>query len=140
MRYAGQEHTVATRFDPVAGLDALFAAFHAAHEQAYTFRLDGTRVELVTFHLAAEIDTPRIGMPEIAAAGRLEDALVGRRVLHDGGNAAVPAPVYARDRLPAHARFDGPALVDEPTTTTVVLPGQRAQLDRFGLILIEDTR
>ena len=67
MRYVGQEHTVATRFDPSAGLDALLAAFHAAHEQAYTFRLLDTGVELVTFHLAAELDTPRVGMPEIAS-------------------------------------------------------------------------
>ena len=61
MRYVGQEHTVSTRCDPSAGIDALFAAFHAAHEKAYTFRLTDTGVELVTFHLAAELDTPRVG-------------------------------------------------------------------------------
>jgi len=140
MRYAGQEHTVATPFDPDAGLDGLFAAFHAAHEQAYTFRLDGTNVELVTLHLAAEIDTPRIGMPEISGAGRLPDALIGRRNLHVGADAPVLAPVYDRDRLPAGAQFDGPALVDEPTTTTVILSGQRLRVDRFGLLLIEEIR
>ena len=67
MRYAGQEHTVATQFEPGAGFDALLAAFHAAHEKAYTFRLADTKAELVTFHLTAEIDTPRVGLPEIAA-------------------------------------------------------------------------
>jgi hypothetical protein len=70
MRYAGQEHTVATHFEPGAGFDALLAAFHAAHERAYTFRLPDTKAELVTFHLTAEIDTPRVGLPEIAVKGR----------------------------------------------------------------------
>ena len=110
MRYAGQEHTVATHFEPGAGLDALLAAFHAAHEKAYTFRLPDTKVELVTFHLTAEIDTPRVGLPEIAVKGTAADAIVGQRELYTGDDGVVLAPVYDRDRLPAGAIFDGPAL------------------------------
>ena len=75
MRYAGQEHTVATPFEPGAGFDALLAAFHAAHEKAYTFRLPDTKAELVTFHLTAEIDTPRVGLPEIGTKGTAADAV-----------------------------------------------------------------
>jgi N-methylhydantoinase A len=138
MRYVGQEHTVPTRVDPEAGLGALFEAFHAAHEQAYTFRLADTGVELVTFHLAAEIDTPRVGMPEIAGGGTLDDALIGRRELHDGEAGPALVPVFDRDRLPAGASFDGPALIEEPTSTTLVLAGQRAAVDRHGLIVIEE--
>ena len=138
MRYAGQEHTVSTRFAPGVCLASLFEAFHAAHEQAYTFRLADTGVELVTFHLAAEIDTPRIGMPEIAVEGTLEDAIIGRRELHSGEDGTAVALVFDRDRLPPGARFEGPALVEEPTTTTVVLAGQCARIDRFGLLLIEE--
>jgi N-methylhydantoinase A len=138
MRYVGQEHTVSTRCDPSAGIDALFAAFHATHEKAYTFRLTDTGVELVTFHLAAELDTPRVAMPEFAADGTIDDAIVGRRELHAGDDKVALAPVYDRDRLPAGASFDGPALVEEATTTTVVRAGQRAAIDRFGLLSIEE--
>ena len=138
MRYAGQEHTVATQFLPGAGFDALLAAFHAAHEKAYTFRLPDTKAELVTFHLAAEIDTPRVGIPEVAVDGTAGDAIVGQRELHTGDDGVVLAPVYDRDRLPAGAVFEGPALVEEETTTTVVWAGQRAGVDRFGLLSIED--
>ena len=138
MRYAGQEHTVATQFLPGAGFDALLAAFHAAHEKAYTFRLPDTKAELVTFHLAAEIDTPRVGIPEVAVDGTAGDAIVGQRELHTGDDGVVLAPVYDRDRLPAGAIFEGPALVEEATTTTVVWAGQRAAVDRFGLLSIED--
>jgi N-methylhydantoinase A len=138
MRYAGQEHTVSTRFEPGAGLDALFAAFHAAHERAYTFRLEDTAVELVTFHLAAEIDTPRVGMPEVTADGAIGDAIIGRRELHAGNDRVVLATVYDRERLPAGASFEGPALVEEATATTAVGAGQRAAVDRFGLLAIEE--
>ncbi len=138
MRYVGQEHTVSTWLDPRAGLDAALAAFHAAHEKTYTFRLDGTGVEQVTFHLTAEIDTPRIGMPEISMISSVEEAIVGRRELHVGGREAALATVYDRDRLPAGASFSGPALIEEATATTAVLPGQRVTIDRFGLLLIEE--
>jgi N-methylhydantoinase A len=138
MRYAGQEHTVATQFRPGAGFDALLAAFHVAHERAYTFRLADTKAELVNFHLTAEIDTPRIGIPEIAAGGTADDAMTGRRELHVGDGGMVLAPVYDRERLRAGAAFEGPALVEEPTTTSVVWAGQRASVDRFGLLSIEE--
>jgi N-methylhydantoinase A len=140
MRYAGQEHTVSTRIDPKAGPDAALAAFHAAHEKAYTFRLSDTGVEQVTFHLTAEIDTPRIGMPETSAAGLIEEAVVGHREVHIGEQGPVSATVYDRDRLPAGASFSGPALIEEATATTAVLPGQRVSVDRFGLLLIEEAR
>ena len=138
MRYVGQEHTVSTRCDRSAGLDALFAAFHAAHEKAYTFRLMDTGVELVTFHLAAELDTPRVGIPEVGADGSAAEAIIGRRELHAGDDKVALATVYDRDRLPAGANFDGPAVVEEATTTTIVLAGQRAAIDRFGLLSIEE--
>jgi N-methylhydantoinase A len=138
MRYGGQEHTVSTRIDPEAGLDAALAAFHATHERTYTFRLDDTAVEQVTFHLTAEIDAPRIGMPQISSAGSLEEAVIGRRKLHAGQDTAVFATVYDRERLPAGASFLGPALIEEATATTAVLPGQCVAVDRFGLLLIKE--
>ncbi len=138
MRYAGQEHAVATRCDPEAGLAALAEAFHAAHEQAYTFRLEGTGVELVTFHLAAEMDAPRIDMPTMPPGGTLAEACRGRRMLDEGEGEPAEAPVFARDRLPAGAELSGPALIEEATSTTLVLAGQRDRVDRFGLLLIEE--
>jgi N-methylhydantoinase A len=139
MRYSGQEHAIATRLDPGAGFGELLAAFHAAHERAYTFRLDDTPVELVTYHLAAEIDAPQIGMPEIAASGDPQAAWLRARELSEGG-AEAPASVYDRDRLPAGTVLRGPVLIEEPTTTTLVLESQTVTVDRHGLLIIEEVR
>ncbi len=92
----------------------------------------------MTFHLTAEIDTPRVGLPEIVMKGTAADAIVGQRELYTGDDGVVLAPVYDRDRLPAGAIFEGPALAEEATTTTVVWAGQRASVDRFGLLSIEE--
>jgi N-methylhydantoinase A len=140
MRYAGQEHTVATPYDPaMSRVDELLEAFHIAHEKAYTFRLQDAGVELVTFLLGAELDTPRVDLPDLVVKTSVADALIGRRELYLGEAEGMRrADVYDRDRLPPGATFQGPALIEEPTTTTLVLPGQNASIDRFGLLLIEE--
>ncbi len=46
-------------------------------------------------------------------------------------------PIYDRDRLPAGSRIHGPALVQEYASTTVVAPGDRLIVDRFGNLDIE---
>ncbi len=140
MRYAGQEHTVATPFDPNAeSAEALLEAFHARHEQTYTFRLSDTDVELVTYHLGAELDTPRVDLPEIDTAATVASALIGDLEVHLGGDGGSRrANVYDRERLPAGTVLDGPVLIEEPTATTLVLAGQRASIDRFGLVIIEE--
>ena len=46
-------------------------------------------------------------------------------------------PVYARDSLAAGARIDGPALIEEYASTTVMLPGDRMTVDTHGNLVIE---
>jgi N-methylhydantoinase A len=140
MRYAGQEHTVAAPYDPaMRSVDELLEVFHVTHEKAYTFRLPDAGVELVTFQLGAELDTARVGLPDLAVKTTMAEALIGRRELYLGEAEGMRrADVYDRDRLPPGAMLPGPALIEEPTTTTLVLPGQNASIDRFGLLLIEE--
>ena len=51
--------------------------------------------------------------------------------------ATLKTPAYARDGLKAGNRIAGPALIEEHASTTVLLPGDRMQVDRFGNLLIE---
>ncbi len=46
-------------------------------------------------------------------------------------------PVYDRVHLGAGARIDGPAVIEEMSATTLVLPGQRTRIDGAGNILID---
>ena len=45
-------------------------------------------------------------------------------------------PVYQRDLLPLGAQFDGPAIVEQPDTTTVVYPGFTCRVDEAGNLLL----
>ena len=46
-------------------------------------------------------------------------------------------PVYRRERLPLEATIDGPALIEQLDTTTVLEPGSRARLDRLGNLVVK---
>ena len=140
MRYAGQEHAVTVPIDlERTSRDSLLDAFHAAHERAYTFRLADTPVELVTFRLTATADVARPELTPWEAAGRSADAAArgGRRV-DFGEDGRHETRVFDRDLLPPGFEADGPLIVEEPSSTTLVCPGQRVRVDELGFLRITE--
>jgi N-methylhydantoinase A len=45
-------------------------------------------------------------------------------------------PVYLRERLPAAATFEGPAIIEQLDCTTVIEPGQRVAVDAIGNLIV----
>jgi N-methylhydantoinase A len=136
MRYLGQEHTVKVPF-PTGEIDTeelgeATRRFHEAHEREYAFRLDSP-VEIVNYHLAAY---GAVQKPEVAALQRTgrspEDAIRGRREVDFDAYGVHQANIYDRALLEPEAEFSGPAVIEEPATTIVVLPGHRVVVDDYG--------
>ena len=46
-------------------------------------------------------------------------------------------PIYRRDQLAAGHLIDGPAVIEEAASVTVVNPGQRLAVDRYGHLVID---
>jgi N-methylhydantoinase A len=142
MRYRGQEHSVPARFSPDMSLADFVEAFHLAHETAYSFRLPEARIETTILHLQAEIAGNVIDCPLIDEKGRsLEAALRGERNVFFGAEGWLTCPVYERNKLPSGRRLRGPLLVEEPTTTTLVLSSQLLEVtDRGIMVITEEVR
>ena len=140
MRYAGQEHAVTIPIDlDRASRDSILDTFHVAHERAYTFRLADTPVELVTFRLTATADVARPELTPWTAAGRsAETAARGMRVVDFGEDGRHETAVYDRDLLPPGFAAEGPVIVEERSSTTLVCPGQRVRVDDLGFLRITE--
>ena len=140
LRYLGQEHPVTVLVDiESAEVEAILAAFHDAHEKTYTFRLDDTPVEFVTYRLTASAKVPRPEMTRLAADGRsIEAATRPLRMADFAEDGRHEAAVYERDRLPPGAELTGPLIVEEATATTLVHPGQTLRVDDYGFLRITD--
>ena len=137
MRYAGQSHeiTVAVQerefSDP--DLPTLIAAFREEHERVYGYAPDAP-VQLVTFRVTA---LARVTAPPVEGAGGARGDLCAayratREVHFAELGGFVECPIYDRERIPPGADLEGPAVLEQMDTTTVVLPGQVARCDERG--------
>lgn len=121
-------------------MDALVASFHARHEQLYTFADRSAAVEIVNLRVTAEGLLDHLRFPELerALAGSTPRAS-GERMAVLVGESAAPIPTWRRDGLLAGHRINGPAIIDQLDSTTVVLTGQSATVDPYGTLVIEET-
>jgi N-methylhydantoinase A len=138
MRYLGQEHTV--RVPVPAGMPDradVEARFHTMHEQTYTFRLT-SQVELVNFHVSGSVPLARVDFQAFlpSSNGRTLTPKGSRRVNFDA-QGWHDATCFERDSLAVGVPVAGPAIIEEPAATTVIYPGQTAEIDRIGNILID---
>ncbi len=142
IRYAGQSMEV--RVGAPAGavdtafLTALIDAFHAAHLRTFGYNYAGEqKIELVNLCVSAFglIERPR--MPKLEAGGQATFRSV-RPVYFDG--AFRDTPVYDRAVLPGGFQLDGPAVVEEFGSTTVVFPDQQLEVDPHGILIVRSAR
>jgi N-methylhydantoinase A len=136
MRYVGQAFELSVPFDAgLAAMKDVDRAFYTAHEARYA-HATADPVEIVSLRVSAYGVGAKPALPRAPKDGSVPAARLGERaVLFD----AVPTAtaVYARDRLPSGAALEGPALIEEAGTTTVVPPGFRAGVDAHANLILE---
>ena len=116
-------------------LDKTLDDFHAVHERTYGVRFH-VPVELVALRVVARGATPSVDEVAPAATGTdVAQAILETRPAYFGG-AWQETPHYDRAKLAVGARLDGPAIIRQYDTTTVLLPGHYAEIDRHGNIVI----
>jgi N-methylhydantoinase A len=137
MRYLGQEHTVKTPFSPSASCAGLADEFGRLHEKNYTFKLSDAPVEIVNLHLVAmgTIEKPEI--KKIAPRKTtLSDALKDVRAVIFEDLGKIDAKIYDPALMPVDVPVQGPAIIEERTSVTIVYEGQQAHLDPYGNIIV----
>jgi 5-oxoprolinase (ATP-hydrolysing)/N-methylhydantoinase A len=115
--------------------------FHAAHEQAHLRRFQNKPVVLINVRVSGVGHVPRLRVPDIEAGGTdvAADALLTERKAHFPGNHGVQVystRFYSRPRLRAGNLITGPAVIEQSDTTTVLPPGARARVDRYGNLIV----
>ena len=139
VRYVGQSMEVRVPA-PAGAVDAAFIAgtidaFQAAHLKAFGYNYAGQqKVEIVNFCVSG---FGMIDRPSIPKLGLASDAKprYGNRPVYFGGIFR-DTPIYDRTTLPAGFRLDGPAVIGEFGSTTVVFPGQWLEVDEHGILIV----
>jgi N-methylhydantoinase A len=146
-RYVGQSYELPIAFD-YGDADAwgrLADDFHAAHRTRFGHADPEAPIEIVGFGATAigKVDTPALPrLPPGNSTPPVEAGIGTRRVFFEGrdpgdaGDWAV-AQVLARDKLLAGNKIAGPAVIEEISATTVLYPGDRAEVHASGVLLVE---
>jgi N-methylhydantoinase A len=143
MRYAGQGYEITLPCDDDAlhrhGIADLRRRFDDMHQQMFGHSAPDQPVEVVSYRLCSigMVSAPPI--PKYKPTGaKLSDALREHRQVRFDGKRLV-CPVYQRECLDVGLKLHGPAILDQFDCTTVVCPGQTAQVDAWKNIIITES-
>jgi N-methylhydantoinase A len=142
MRYFGQAHELNVRVDDQQStaetVQRIGLAFHAAHRHSYGHAMEGDPIEIVNYRVsAAGVGQAPAWVESSAFDG---SALKGQRdVFFEDGHHS--CPIYDRRSLKPGSQIDGPAVVEQTGSTTLLWPGQSGRLDKYGnLIILTEAR
>jgi N-methylhydantoinase A len=142
MRFRQQVHEIGVEVGSgalvAADIDMLVDRFEVQYERIYgkntALRISG--VEFTVIRVEATSPVIRPHAKEEKAVGH-SNAPAGTRPVYFYGQGFVDTPIYRiADVGPGHS-ISGPAIIERPDTTIVVGPGQAAEMEKYGNIIIE---
>ncbi|TDI15406.1 MAG: hydantoinase/oxoprolinase family protein [Acidobacteria bacterium] len=145
MRYyrQGYEIPVEITVEQLAesGVDFLAERFNDIHEQFYGFRMEDTPCEIVNLRAVGLGKVPELHFPEKKADKSTDSshAVIDEHEVYFEGS-WIPTKIYAREKLRPNNQIQGPAIVTEFDSTTVILSGHQAEVDRYLNILINPAK
>lgn len=144
LRYRGQEHSIPVPLRTPAALAAADGlvrdTFNELHQMRYGHAAVGEQIEVANLRLSATIAREGrsveafLSEPYVAEEPRPEQR---RKVVYDDSRAPLEARVLWRPGLAPGFTFEGPAIVEEPNSTTVVFPGDVGTITEHGHMVIK---
>jgi N-methylhydantoinase A len=136
LRYAGQNYELEVTL-PEGDLDEgrwrqLLAGFEQLHERQYGFSLPGETIELVNLRVRAL--RPEAPIPLEAALS--VPATPGSREVWLDSNEPVECHVYHRDSLAVGEAIEGPAIIEESDSTTLIHAGDTLSVHESGVLIL----
>lgn len=139
MRYAGQGHEITVAIPSgelnAASIPAIEAAFKTEYQLRYGREIHNMPIETVTWRVLVSGPSPEL-IPKQAVIGVHDAALKGYRAVYLGDGYET-VPVYDRYQIPADMHIQGPCIIEEFESTTVVGKQSTIQLDGFKNIIID---
>ena len=143
IRYAGQAFEITVDFTEAElkerGVNVITDQFDDEHDQLFSFKLtDGHEILMIRAVVKAkgtDMAAAKVG----SADKELKDCLVHESKFYYDGDWH-DAPLYDRNQLHSGIVVPGPSIVMEMDSTTVILPGHEAEVDKVGNLLINPSK
>lgn len=141
MQFVGQTHLLRVSLDTAEpSRESLRIRFEQAYMDRFGVELAEVRANLVNINTSVIGEREPLDLSTLIDPAERQpaasDALTGARPVYFEGQ-WVETPVYWRDALPLMVEIDGPAIIEQMDTTTLLEPGDRLSGDADGNLLIE---
>ena len=132
MRYEGQSYEIIVPFG-----ENYIKAFHGLHERLYGYKKPYSRVQIVNLRLRVKgvTEKPEIKEYEFAGEKIKDDAFISEREVIFDGKPFLTA-VIKRDKILPGNIINGPAIIVEYSSTIIIPPFAKAQMDKYKNIII----
>lgn len=120
-------------------LEEIKKRFNALYYDMFGYKGENQSIEVVNWRLTAYCPPPPINLKKYSLEdGDLKEAIKGKRkVYFPETKGFIDCIVYDRYKLFQGTVIEGPAIVEERESTTVILPGDRAHVDEYCNLMIE---
>ncbi|KAK9782804.1 putative 5-oxoprolinase [Seiridium cardinale] len=142
LRYVGQAITIPVSFDlemlKKEGLEYLREQFELAHQHLFTYRLP-SNVEIINLRIVAEEEKSEMTVRRLQKAAAPEppsSAIQSRAPFVYEGKVHEDSPIWDRSALLCGHAVEGPCIISEMDSNTVIYPGYQAKVDHVGNLLI----
>ncbi len=144
LRYRGQEHSITVALhaplDLVNQIERVRQSFDQLHNQRYGHAAAQERVEVASLRLTVSLARTGDSMEAFIAEAFVAEAQQPeqfRSVIFDDPDHPLSARILWRASLPAGTRIEGPAVIEESNSTTLLYPGDVMQVTEHGHLVIQ---
>lgn len=141
IRYVGQSHQLEVSLGNSLAEDTLQLAldrFNSAHLATYNHNDPGAECEFVMLRSVHSKEPEEKSLLEPHAGdGAAEPPFTTRRICLSADSGFEEVPIYQRADLHPEFKFDGPAIVEQADTTTLVYRDHTARVDEYGNLVID---
>ena len=136
VRYIGQSHELTVDLPEAIDGKSIADLFDEAHQSRYSFHRPESAFEIVNIRLVAilQIDPPSLQPVSVNDQDSAEYRIGQKPIYFEGGYQV--SDMYDRTKLRPGVSLDGPAVVFQYDTTTLIPPGWQAEVDSFGNLLL----
>lgn len=141
VRYVGQLRSltldVGSALDSDEGVQGLISAFHEAYEAEFKYAVRDHAIESRSLRVTATGLAERVTAGAVRTEGSVESAWVtSAPMCFEEKDGFVEAAFYNRTSLPVGSRIEGPAVIEQYDSTTVVPPRCTAEVHESGALVI----
>jgi len=141
MRHLGQGFEISVPV-PNGSLDkgateGLREDFFTAYQQLFERTVREVPIEALNWRVAATAPVPNIALNFGGQPVDAGDALKGQRDVFFGETGFAPCKVYDRYAFKPGDSFEGPVVIEERESTTVIGPGASVSVDKFHNLIID---